>query len=44
MPEKASQKMNLKKRKKNIADKLIEVARHKLSKYRSPIKKRIANK
>lgn len=34
------QKINLKKRKKNIGDKLIEVIRHKLSKYRSPIQKK----
>ena len=40
MLEKARQKINLKKRKKNMADKLMEVIRHKLSKYRSPIQKK----
>ena len=40
MLDNAMQKVNLKKRKKKIADKLMKMIQHKLSKYRSPIQKK----
>ena len=38
--DQAIQRVNLKKRRKKLANKLVKVIRHRLSKYRSPVKKK----